>query len=265
MRGLHAPILTQEIYDAAQERHAGRYVPKTPETRALSNPLAGLVVCHECGHTLQRKPSPRGCWIFCPTRRCKTIGILEDVFERAVLEHLQNWLVTYSDENAPSAPAKNAADAVAEQLQRQKQTLQTQLSRLYDLLEQGVYTTEIFLARQRELTVRLSALDEKLAAAQKPPELDMEACIRQALPRVKAVLDAYPAGRNCRRKECPAEIRNRTDRLSQNKAKYPLAKLLGLPANDDLPPRTGGGNTGIASRVKRIFLAPAFPPVQLRV
>ena len=217
VRGLHAPILTQEIYDAAQERHAGRYVPKTPETLALSNPLAGLVVCHECGHTLQRKPSPRGCWIFCPTRRCKTIGILEDVFERAVLEHLQNWLVTYSDENAPSAPPKNAADAVVEQLQRQKQTLQTQLSRLYDLLEQGVYTTEVFLTRQRELTERLSALEEKLAAAQKPPELDMEACIRQALPRVKAVLDAYPLAETAAEKN--ALLKSVIERIDYQKTK----------------------------------------------
>lgn len=191
VRGLHAPILSQEVFDAAQERHASHYVPKTPEMLALSNPLAGLVVCHECGHTLQRKPSPRGNWIFCPTPYCKTSGILEPIFEQVVLEHLHNWITTYSgDAPAPDA-SPSAADAVADQLRRQRQTLQTQLSRLYDLLEQGVYSPETFVARQRELTERLSALESQLAA-QKHPTPSLTDRIRQSLPRVRAVLDAYP-------------------------------------------------------------------------
>src|SRR5699024_9082222 len=76
-------------------------------------------------------------------------------------------------------------------LRRQRQTLQMQLSRLHDLLEQGIYSPETFLARQRELTERLSALESQLAA-QKPPTPSLTDRLRQSLPRVRAPPDPYP-------------------------------------------------------------------------
>ena len=63
----------------------------------------------------------------------------------------------------------------------------------------------------------MSALDEKLAAAQKPPELDMEACIRQALPRVKAVLDAYPLAETAAEKN--ALLKSVIERIDYQKTK----------------------------------------------
>lgn len=54
VRGKHTPIVSKEKWDMAQEKIKGNPSSRTGLNRDLQNPLAGLVFCKKCGHSLVR-------------------------------------------------------------------------------------------------------------------------------------------------------------------------------------------------------------------
>lgn len=60
IRGKHDPIVTKEKWDAAQEKIKGNPSSRTGLNRDLQNPLAGLVVCKKCGHSMVRVKNTKG-------------------------------------------------------------------------------------------------------------------------------------------------------------------------------------------------------------
>ncbi|WP_243854881.1 recombinase family protein [Halalkalibacterium halodurans] len=51
-RNAHKPIVSEELWEVANQAHKERWRPSTVETKILSNPLAGILKCENCGHTL---------------------------------------------------------------------------------------------------------------------------------------------------------------------------------------------------------------------
>lgn len=54
VRGRHDPIVSKEKWDAAQEKIKGNPSSRTGLNRDLQNPLAGLVICKSCSHSMVR-------------------------------------------------------------------------------------------------------------------------------------------------------------------------------------------------------------------
>ena len=77
-----------------------------------------------------------------------------------------------------------------------------QLTRAYELVERGVYTDEVFLARSKDLSDKLSDLNARLDALRKEQQNSKESQAQRAemAPRLKYVLDVYtqasPQGKN---------------------------------------------------------------------
>lgn len=59
VRGKHDPIVSKETWDAAQEKIKGNPSSRTGLNRELQNPLAGLVFCKKCNHSLVRVKNNR--------------------------------------------------------------------------------------------------------------------------------------------------------------------------------------------------------------
>lgn len=59
VRGRHEAIVTKEKWDMAQEKIKGNPSSRTGLNRELKNPLAGLVYCKKCGHSLVRVKNSR--------------------------------------------------------------------------------------------------------------------------------------------------------------------------------------------------------------
>lgn len=59
VRGKHEPIISKEKWDIAQEKIKGNPSSRTGLNRDLQNPLAGLVFCKKCGHSLVRVKNSR--------------------------------------------------------------------------------------------------------------------------------------------------------------------------------------------------------------
>lgn len=60
VRGKHEAIVSKEKWDLAQEKIKGNPSSRTGLNRDLQNPLAGLVICSKCNHSMVRVKNTRG-------------------------------------------------------------------------------------------------------------------------------------------------------------------------------------------------------------
>lgn len=198
--GRHEPLITRESFDAAAAKLAAnpsRPGPKQAETR---NPLAGLVYCARCGRAMVRRPYNNGYpdGLICSYTSCDTVGSRLSDVEDAILEGLRLWL---ADLDAGKRPEDTNEAAEIEQIERQLKAakkeledLRVQLSRIYDLTEQGVYSSDDFLTRSRENASRREAAEQRLVELSKKQEQLREIIFSRdrLAPDLRHVLDAYP-------------------------------------------------------------------------
>lgn len=217
--GLHPGIVDPALFDRVQRMFAAH--EKRPKNIQLqqANPFAGLVICGVCGRHMQRKPSPNraGDFLYCPTQRCPTCSTYIPVVEAAVLAELARWTVAFDAPQAPAelpAPDRAAAQAAARQLAEQRATLEGQMRRLYDLLEQGIYSADLYRERRDELTARIADVDAALADLQAAPRPDPRASL---VPQIRTVAGAYSAAADPAEKN--ALLRTVIDRITYTKAR----------------------------------------------
>ena len=172
-----------------------------PGHRTMVNPLAGLVYCEQCGRSLVRTKGRRGNakdMLMCPNKDCTCKGSTLDEVESTLIHSLERWLQAYRLKVKPvKGPRKRSNTSHLERTldaaRRERDTLAGQKGRLYDLLEQGVYTIDVFTQRQAELATRISAAEHAIQEAQQ--QLDAERQLDELrlsiIPRVERLLDVY--------------------------------------------------------------------------
>jgi len=200
MHGIHPAIIDRVTWDAAQAILAGRTHAPLPGNHTMRNPLSGLVYCTLCGRSMERRKYQHGRdMLRCPNKDCMNKGsVLEDV-ERGVLDVLRLWLADYKIDSVP-APAVTEISAAIQAQERTVtrftcalSTLHMQRDTLYNLLEQGVYTTEVFMERSQVLAHKTAEAEAALAAAIK--QLQAEQMLAEnhlvMIPKVTRVMELY--------------------------------------------------------------------------
>lgn len=213
--GLHPAIVDRALFDRVQAMFAGHAKRPLNADKPLSNPLAGLLICGQCGRHLHAKHTPnrRGDFICCQTQDCPTCATYIDVIEDALLEILGGWAADVeAAPEPPEDPDAAARSAARAQLLDQQRTLQQQSDRLFDLLEQGVYTVQVYRQRRADLDARLEAAREALEALDAGPRPDPR---RLLLPRLRTVLDGYRAAATAAEKN--ALLRSVVDHVDYHK------------------------------------------------
>ena len=168
--GLHPAIVDETVFLAAQELIAQKGPPPVQAANTVTNPLAGVLVCGKCGRSIVLRPNPTyGGMLMCPNRACDNVGSKYDIVEERLLQALAQWLEDYRLEWSDRPPSEEQAlmELKAKSIrkaQSEVETLQRQLERTHDLLEQGVYDTEMFLTRSRSITGRINAAQESIAS-----------------------------------------------------------------------------------------------------
>ncbi len=159
--GLHPPIISKELFEAAQK--VGEQRKKAPcRSKQVQNPLAGLITCERCGFAMQRRPLPQGEHLLCPTKGCcrsTRLDRVETALLKAVYPLFSSLLVTPA--NCAPLEEENRLVQLRCQLdmaQKEERRLLQQENRLCDLLEQGVYTPEVFNRRRGLLREQRQAL-----------------------------------------------------------------------------------------------------------
>ncbi len=198
--GLHSPIVSREDWEEAQKIMSGRAHPPLPGDRQVQNPLAGLVFCAFCGRSMERRRYRHGRdMLLCPNPGCPAVSsALEDV-EKGILDALRCWLAEYRIETISSPPSGKGSDSVSRlersvsRLSSSRCVLQAQRNQLHDLLEQGVYTPEVFKERSSVLAAKIAGAERALEEARLQLQAEQTLCSASiaSLPEFKGILELY--------------------------------------------------------------------------
>ena len=186
----HPAIIEKDLWDRVQAMFAAHAKLPKNSYAPVSNVLAGLIVCSECGRHMQRRPGACGRpdTLRCMTKGCPTSGIYIPIVEKTLLYVLEEWAIEYG---APDYQITESQESKAtEIIQRQIDTLNSQMERLHDLLEQGIYTPTVFVQRRDALAARITAAQAELDHLAHTPTRDE--LIVKNLPQIRHVLDVYP-------------------------------------------------------------------------
>lgn len=159
--GLHEAIIDDALFQKVQDifkTHPAKPLGKSLE---IKNPLAGLVYCSMCGRKMIRRPQDRcRTMIICTTKGCPNVAVYETTLESAVIEGLKDYLEELKTSDAGKEAEhdtttikllKNTLTAFEKEIDQ----LNNQLNNAYDLVEQGVYTSDLFLKRSKAINDKL--------------------------------------------------------------------------------------------------------------
>ncbi len=160
--GLHEPIITEELFEKANQLFDGRYhLPSNNGT--IKNPLAGFLKCGICGRAMVQMPHSSkdrksGLYqLICTTKGC-VCGSRADRVESQILAlievHLNEIKALRHQEKSTNTTTIDYAVAIRS-LQKELDTATSQLSKLQDLLEQGVYDIDTYTDRSVVLKKRI--------------------------------------------------------------------------------------------------------------
>lgn len=196
--GIHQAIITQELFDSAQEIRKTRSHPPS-FTGELRNPFAGLIYCEKCGSAIQRQFSKvSGNRLLCPTTSCMR-SIKSEYVERYILKFLKQILADCNStvEKHMQNETDNHTELIKiaiKDLQGTLKSLNSQKSKLHDLLEKGVYDIPTFLERSSILVDKIkkseAILEEK---REQLKEVEYAPPMKEAVPLLKKLLFDYDA------------------------------------------------------------------------
>lgn len=167
--GKHEPIIDLDVWERAQMAARSRAHPSAHRSAEIVNPLSGLLTCSECGYKMayklcydHRTKKPINPVFLCTTKNCPTRGA--PVYQ--VMEVLRNELVDHEKEGASDIggdPSALADEKTASIWESELAEIGKQREKLYDLLERGIYSDELFVSRMEKLKVREETITKSLA------------------------------------------------------------------------------------------------------
>ena len=161
--GKHQPIISEDLFQAAQKRFGT--TPRSKISTELVNPFAGLIRC-ECGKAMVQQPQRKGIKtrIHCPCQKiCGNKSATCDDLEQVVIETLTNILNEFKSKLNDKNANYSIHSETLNNLKKELNNLDTQQNRLYELLEQGVYTSAVFVMRNEALANKRKKLESTLA------------------------------------------------------------------------------------------------------
>lgn len=153
--GRHPRLIDHQTFDKAQY-YLQLNSFQLPKTCQIKNPLAGLVICSECQAKMQRRPANRNPqkknpqtydMIICPTRNCPTVACSIDVLESEIIWFLSDWTGHYQLKSSCSPTHLDLNQKLLIKAQQKHNGLLSQLEQLHTLLEQRIYSPDIYAER----------------------------------------------------------------------------------------------------------------------
>ena len=191
--GLHPAIVSRELWDKVQSIAEGRYYPSKNDG-TVKSPLAGLLLCENCGGHMQRLTFAKGgSYLICMRPGCCASAKYELVEER-ILGTLAEMLREMTLNLSRTEPEANTAlETALESVRAELAAAEQAKARLYDLVEAGAYSVEEFGERMNHAKARITELErretETRAALKRVEHRDIT---RQAA-AIQTVLEKYPS------------------------------------------------------------------------
>ena len=174
--GRHEPIIDLDTFNKASFLFSERSKLPVPGNYTLKNPLAGLIYCGKCGSKLTRlaksKKTPYDS-LKCPNHECDNISVPLLLVEEVLINELQNWfknLDLHCNFNALTIPIEENIQRKQEliaKLAAQKSRYHLKLNKVYDFLEDGIYSIHEFKERENNITKQIETVEDIIQSTAK--------------------------------------------------------------------------------------------------
>lgn len=195
--GLHPAIITQEEYDTIIEQMKARNNAPIKKNMKIRNPLAGLIVCSDCGRNMVRRPYKKNQdSLICPTSNCKNVASYVSVVEERIIESLKVILNQYKifvDDYDHSNKDKYVSSKKTriETLDKEIEKLHGQINKACEMLELGAYSVALFKERKKTLDDKIRSLEKEKATIEKESEDEKVEQYRKAIPKIEKAVSLY--------------------------------------------------------------------------
>lgn len=200
--GKHPAIISQDLFDTAAKLRVVNRKNTLPSTQALQNPFSGLIYCGKCGKLMTRlAPNSRNRYatIKCLNRYCDNVSSPIYLIENEVLAFLQSWLHEYHlkeksvPETGPIEKDIKLREAAIQNLQAELTKLHNQLDKAYTLLEQEVYTVDVFKKRESALHTAIDSAESSIKTIHKELEhfKQVQSERTEYIPKIEFLLETY--------------------------------------------------------------------------
>ncbi|MER0279243.1 recombinase family protein [Clostridioides difficile] len=197
VKGKHEPIISEDIWNEAQNIRKKRSNSPTSNNK-ITNPLAGIVKCGYCNHTLVAKSNTTssGHEKYMVCTNCKNKATKLYILENKILSVLNKWVIDYKlslKEEKDSFKIKDNLENTLVSLNKELNNLEKQKERLHDFLEQGIYDSDTFLERSNILTSRIEDIRKAINKTNINIEIEKERKIveAQVIPQLERILSEY--------------------------------------------------------------------------
>lgn len=167
-KGLHPAIVDESIWERAQKIQSSNASPKfNPKNTTMQNPLSGLIICSVCGKHMTRRPMPKQPdFLLCTTRNCSNIGAYLSYVEEDVILAIEALIKKYKldikkNDHQDSSDIDQIKKSIV-RAQSEVDTIDGQIDNLRNLLEQNVYTIEVYMDRLQKLNIRKEEAKKRL-------------------------------------------------------------------------------------------------------
>lgn len=199
--GLHPALISEETFQQAQHIRQERMgTPKVDGTHELQNPFAGLLFCALCGKRIGRtvgsiSQQARPRFRCVNMRNCHNATASCQKVEEAILNAVQVWFEGYQVKINVTGFGEDIAalSAKLDSLRSEREKLEQQMDNAYNLVEQGVYTLEVFQSRRSKLERSMETLDAEMAALRSERKRMEETDFSRSslIPQAERLLSSY--------------------------------------------------------------------------
>lgn len=163
--GKHEPIISDELFQKVQERFGN--TPRIKAKKEIVNQFAGIIRC-ECGKAMVQQAQCKGIKkrIHCPQQKiCGNKSATCTDLEQVIIESLNNIINDFKSKLNNKNTDYNIQSETINSIKKELNTIDNQQNKLYDFLEQGIYTGEVFVMRNEVLAQKRKKLETVLAEA----------------------------------------------------------------------------------------------------
>lgn len=197
--GLHDEIISLDTWNIAQNIRKNHLIDKAKIDTSLKNSMSSILKCGLCGMTLERVTYSKRNDVRILCRRCKeNVGSNINIVEDRLIQSLQILLDKYkielinndnSDIDELLTINQQSIDNYIIELDKVK----SQLNKTYDLLEQEVYTKEVFIERSDTLKKQIKEINSNIEnlKEEKKKILKRKNNKEILIPKIENVIDSY--------------------------------------------------------------------------
>lgn len=197
--GLHEPIINNKTWELVQEKRK-QNTPKVKHSNTIQNPLVGLVFCEKCGKPMQRRPytkADKPATLICPNSKCDNISSKLYIVENKIIEALKIWLknykVDYEIKDNSNIDNNRLIEKFIVSNKKELEKENAKLNKIYDFLENGIYSNDEFINRSKSLKDNIVNLKGKLKEynelLNKNTEIQNEK--GTMIPKLENIIDLY--------------------------------------------------------------------------